>query len=229
MLLCEGKTNNSNHLGFAFSLILTLILSRYVSCIFTCPYDGPTPPASVHHVTESLLAMGCYEVSLGDTLGTGTPTDVETLLATLLSSSSSSSITADQLAGHFHDTHGNALRNVLAAHAMGLRTFDSSVAGLGGCPYAPGARGNVATEDVVAAFAARGVSTGGVDLRKVREVGVWISEVLEMQIGRRLLVAEEGAKGPAATAVSPTTTSTSGGWAPAILRSPRVIGVSCTP
>lgn len=122
--------------------------------------------------------MGCYEVSLGDTLGTATPADVERLLAVALKA-----IPAARLAGHFHDTHGRALANVLRAHALGLRAFDSSVAGLGGCPYAGGggdrerARGNVATEDVALAFARRGVATG-VDLRALAEVGRWVAGVL---------------------------------------------------
>lgn len=206
VLLCEGMQLLTRSIPVLYPQILTWAPS-YVSCIFTCPYDGPTPASAVHHVTAALLAMGCYEVSLGDTMGTGTPADVEALLNTLLLLSPNP-IPADKLAGHFHDTHGNALANVLKAYDLGLRTFDSSVAGLGGCPYAPGARGNVATEDVVGAFERMGVRTG-VDLRKVREVGRWIREKLE------------GEKKVVVAAVSPT----SGSWTPAILRSPRVIGV----
>lgn len=145
----------------------------YVSCIIECPYDGPTSPSAVLRVAHELLDMGCYEVSLGDTLGTATPADVERLLAVMLKS-----VPAARLAGHFHDTHGRALANVLRAHELGLRVFDSSVAGLGGCPYARGlARGNVATEDVALAFERRGVPTG-VDLRALADAGRWISEVL---------------------------------------------------
>lgn len=151
----------------------------YVSCIIECPYDGPTPPWAVLRVTRALLDMGCYEVSLGDTLGVGAPADVEALLSVLLTT-----IPAARLAGHFHDTYGQALANVMKAYAMGLRTFDSSVAGLGGCPYAPGARGNLATEDVVYAFARHGVSTG-VDLRELAATGEWISGVLKQANGSR--------------------------------------------
>lgn len=117
--------------------------------------------------------MGCHEISLGDTLGTATPSDVTALLSVLLGA-----IPASRLAGHFHDTRGRAVANVLRAYDMGLRAFDSSVAGLGGCPYAGGrARGNVATEDVVAALERRGVSTG-CDLGAVVDVGRWIVGVL---------------------------------------------------
>lgn len=123
--------------------------------------------------------MGCYEISLGDTLGIGAPSDVETLLSVLLET-----IPASQLAGHFHDTYGQALANVMKAYSMGLRTFDSSVAGLGGCPYAKGARGNLATEDIVYAFERHGVSTG-VDLRALAATGEWISEVLKQPNGSR--------------------------------------------
>lgn len=123
--------------------------------------------------------MGCYEVSLGDTLGLGTPGDIETVLAVILES-----IPPERLAGHFHDTYGQALANVMKAYEMGLRTFDSSVAGLGGCPYAKGAKGNVATEDVVYAFERLGVPTG-VNLKELVDVGRWISDLLGQPYGSR--------------------------------------------
>ncbi|KAF2806775.1 hydroxymethylglutaryl-lyase [Mytilinidion resinicola] len=150
-----------------------------VSCIFACPYDGPTAPASVLDVVKSLLDMGCYEVSLGDTIGVGTPKQVQTLLELLLKE-----IPANMLAGHFHDTYGQAVANVIKAYDMGLQTFDSSVAGLGGCPYAKGAKGNLATEDIAYTFEKLGVSTG-IDLEKLVAVGEWISQYLGQQNGSR--------------------------------------------
>lgn len=124
--------------------------------------------------------MGCYEVGLGDTLGVGTPKDTQTLLEVLLRD-----IPADKLAGHFHDTYGQGVGNVYRAYEMGLRVFDSSVAGLGGCPYAPGAKGNVSTEDVVYTLEKAGINTG-VDLDKLVKVGQWISEQLGIPYGSRV-------------------------------------------
>jgi len=117
---------------------------RYISCVIACPYDGPTPPENVLRVALAMIGMGCYEISLGDTIGVGTPAQVETLLRLLLQH-----IPAEKMAGHFHDTYGQAVANAVRAYDMGLRVFDSSVGGLGGCPYAKGAKGNVATEDLV--------------------------------------------------------------------------------
>ena len=127
----------------------------YVSCVTDCPYDGPTPPASVARVVASLLDLGCYEISLGDTIGAGTPETVALMLDTLLAT-----IPADRLAGHYHDTNARALANIVVSLERGLRVFDSSLAGLGGCPYAPGAKGNVATEAVVELLHAEGFDTG---------------------------------------------------------------------
>lgn len=115
----------------------------YVSCVVECPYDGPTAPSQVADVVEKLLAQGCYEVSLGDTIGKGTPDTIAAMLDGVLKIAE-----PRQLAGHFHDTNGRALDNIDAALARGLRRFDTAVGGLGGCPYAPGASGNVATEKV---------------------------------------------------------------------------------
>lgn len=127
----------------------------YVSCVTDCPFDGPVRPASVARVAAALRAMGCGEISLGDTLGRGTPEAVAAMLAAVLQE-----VPADRLAGHFHDTGGRALANLEVALAHGLRVFDAAVGGLGGCPYAPGAAGNVATEAVAARLAALGYDTG---------------------------------------------------------------------
>ncbi|KAH8809330.1 3-hydroxymethyl-3-methylglutaryl-CoA lyase [Xylogone sp. PMI_703] len=146
----------------------------YVSCIFADPYDGPTSLSAVHHAVKQLFDMGCYEVSLGDTLGVGTVADVRRLIEYLVHKG----IELKHLAGHFHDTYGQALTNVWEAYQCGIRIFDSSVGGLGGCPFAPGAKGNVATEDVVYMFENAGIKTG-VDLIKLTETGNWISEKLQ--------------------------------------------------
>lgn len=145
-----------------------------ISCIFSDPYSGPTDPEQVLRIALRLLQMGCYEVGLGDTLGVGTPSQTKRLLEILLEH-----IPADKLAGHFHDTYGQAVANVIAAYDMGIRSFDSSVAGLGGCPYAKGAKGNLATEDIVYTFEESGVATG-IDLQKLAAVGDWISRQLSI-------------------------------------------------
>ncbi|MGR3460961.1 MAG: hydroxymethylglutaryl-CoA lyase [Roseovarius sp.] len=127
----------------------------YVSCVVECPYDGPVAPAQVAQVAESLWQMGCYEISLGDTVGRGTPEAVDAMLAAV-----AEIVPADRIAGHFHDTSGRALDNIEVALARGVRVFDAAVGGLGGCPYAPGAAGNVATEAVQERLAALGYETG---------------------------------------------------------------------
>jgi hydroxymethylglutaryl-CoA lyase len=127
----------------------------YVSCVVECPYDGPVAPAAVAHVAARLAALGCYEISLGDTIGRGTPEAVDAMLAAVLEE-----VPAERLAGHFHDTSGRALDNIEVALARGVRVFDAAVGGLGGCPYAPGAAGNVATEAVTARLEALGYDTG---------------------------------------------------------------------
>lgn len=133
---------------------IDLPVRGYVSCATDCPYDGPTAPEKVAEVSEALFAMGCYEVSLADTLGKATPeTTAKMLLAVL------KNIPAHRLAGHFHDTDGRALGNIDVALALGLRVFDAAVGGLGGCPFAPGAAGNVATEAVNAHVTAKGFKT----------------------------------------------------------------------
>lgn len=168
---------------------------RYVSCIFADPYDGTTPMTAVHHATKSLLDMGCYEVSLGDTLGVGTAPKVRELVKYL----HDQEIGPEKLAGHFHDTYGQGLANVWEAYQCGIRTFDSSVAGLGGCPFAPGAKGNVATEDLVYLFEHAGVHTG-VDLAELAGVGDWISRKLgqdnQSRAGAALLAKANNAQRP---------------------------------
>jgi hydroxymethylglutaryl-CoA lyase len=126
----------------------------YVSCVIACPYDGAVKPEAVADVAAKLLAMGCYEVSLGDTIGVGTPETVDAMLDAVLAR-----IPADKLAGHFHDTNNRAVANVEASIARGLRTFDASAGGLGGCPYAPGAKGNVDTFAVAARARQMGLET----------------------------------------------------------------------
>jgi hydroxymethylglutaryl-CoA lyase len=145
-------------------------LRGYVSCVIECPYDGPTEPMAVGHVAEALLALGCYEVSLGDTIGRGTPDAVDRLLAHL-----ARTIDPARLAGHFHDTGGRALDNVEVALGHGLRTFDSAIGGLGGCPYAPGAKGNVSTVPLVRMLAAGGWETG-LDLAALERAETFMAE-----------------------------------------------------
>ena len=127
----------------------------YVSVVTDCPYDGPVAPGAVARVTAALRDMGCYEVSLGDTIGQGRPETVDAMLTAVLGE-----LPADRLAGHYHDTTGRALANIEASLARGLRVFDAAVGGLGGCPYAPGAKGNVATESVAGRLAELGYETG---------------------------------------------------------------------
>ncbi len=130
-------------------------LLGYVSCVADCPFEGPVAPGAVAGVAERLFALGCFEVSLGDTLGRGTPERVDAMLGAVLEVAE-----AGRLAGHFHDTGGRALANVEVALGRGLRVFDASCGGLGGCPFAPGAAGNVATEAVAARLAELGFETG---------------------------------------------------------------------
>ena len=127
----------------------------YVSCVTDCPYDGAVEPGAVARVAAALFAMGCYEISLGDTIGQGRPETIDAMLAAVLEV-----VPAGQLAGHYHDTAGRALENIEVSLTRGLRVFDAAVGGLGGCPYAPGAAGNVATEAVHARLLALGYETG---------------------------------------------------------------------
>ncbi|EOK5970393.1 TPA: hydroxymethylglutaryl-CoA lyase [Vibrio parahaemolyticus] len=147
----------------------------YLSCVVDCPYDGATSPTQVANISQALIKLGCYEVSLGDTIGTGTPNRVKEMLESVLAS-----IPNQRLAVHFHDTWGQALANIYQALSMGITTVDSSVAGLGGCPYAHGASGNVATEDVLYLCQGLGIETG-VDLELLAKAGWMISDELQRQ------------------------------------------------
>ena len=146
----------------------------YVSTVVGCPYQGDVPPEKVAKVSKALFDLGCYEISLGDTIGVGTPLKVQTMLAEV-----SKAVPMDKLAGHFHNTYGMAIANIYASLQMGMAVFDASVAGLGGCPYAKGASGNVATEDVVYLLNGLGIDSG-VDLNHLVETAVWVSA----QLGR---------------------------------------------
>ena len=146
----------------------------YVSTVVGCPYQGDVPPEKVAEVSKALFDLGCYEISLGDTIGVGTPLKVQTMLAEV-----SKAVPMDKLAGHFHNTYGMAIANIYASLQMGMAVFDASVAGLGGCPYAKGASGNVATEDVVYLLNGLGIDSG-VDLNHLVETAVWVSA----QLGR---------------------------------------------
>ncbi|KAG9091234.1 hypothetical protein FRC06_000652 [Ceratobasidium sp. 370] len=145
----------------------------YVSTVISCPYDGETDPKRVRDVARELVQMGCYEVSLGDTVGTGTPATMTAMLNEVVKD-----VPVGLIAAHNHDTFGMGISNVIAAVEAGVRTVDSSVAGLGGCPYSPGATGNVATEDVVHALHGCGYTTG-IDLSALVRVGAWISNELK--------------------------------------------------
>ena len=151
----------------------------YVSTVIGCPYAGDIDPKAVASVAERLNALGCYEVSLGDTIGVGNPLKIKRLIETV-----SLVVPLDRLAVHFHDTYGQAIANILKALEMGIRVVDSSVAGLGGCPYAKGATGNVATEDVVYLAQGLGLHTG-VDLPTLAKVGNYISKQLHRPNGSK--------------------------------------------
>ncbi|MCC5858268.1 MAG: hydroxymethylglutaryl-CoA lyase [Ectothiorhodospiraceae bacterium] len=152
----------------------------YVSCVLGCPYEGEIAPATVAHVAETLYTMGCYEISLGDTIGVGTPLKAQRMVEAV-----AARVPMEKLAAHFHDTYGQALANLLAVMHLGVATVDSSVAGLGGCPYAKGASGNVATEDVVYMLSGMGVETG-VDLDALAATGRWICGQLGKQPASRV-------------------------------------------
>jgi hydroxymethylglutaryl-CoA lyase len=146
----------------------------YVSTVLGCPYAGDIEPAQVAAVSRELLDMGCFEISLGDTIGTGTPLKAKRMLEAV-----ARDVPIHQLAAHFHDTYGQALANLYAVLQEGLAVIDSSVAGLGGCPYAKGASGNVASEDVIYMLQGLGIETG-IDLQQLVQTGNWISA----QLGR---------------------------------------------
>lgn len=161
----------------------------YVSTVVACPYEGDIDPSRVREVTQALFSMGCDEVSLGDTIGVGTPKSIHDLLDVLLKS-----IPAEKLALHCHDTYGQAIANIAAGYSRGIRIFDSAAGGLGGCPYAPGAGGNVATEDVVYFFSGEEVKTG-VDLPKLVHAANTLCQKLDKpiqsKVGKALLSKKE--------------------------------------
>ncbi len=144
----------------------------YISCVVDCPYEGAIAPAAVADVAAKLAALGCYQISLGDTIGTGTPARIQTMIEAV-----SAALPLERLAVHFHDTYGQALANILAVLEKGIAVIDSSVAGLGGCPYAKGASGNVASEDVLYMLTGLGCETG-VDLGRLAAAGRFISQAL---------------------------------------------------
>jgi hydroxymethylglutaryl-CoA lyase len=155
----------------------------YVSTVLGCPYQGEVPVADVVRVARALHALGCYEISLGDTIGIGTPKKAAQMLRSV-----SEEVPLSALAVHFHDTRGQALANILACLDEGVRVVDSAVSGTGGCPYAHGATGNVATEDVVYMLEGLGMSTG-VDLGKLVEAGRWLASLLGRATGSKVTAA----------------------------------------
>ena len=163
----------------------------YVSCVLGCPYEGEVKPERVADVAAALHEMGCYEVSLGDTIGVGTPGRTKAMIEAC-----ARRVPVGRLAGHYHDTYGQALANIYASLELGVATFDSSIAGLGGCPYAAGASGNVATEDVVYMLHGLGIETG-VDLDKLVGIGQWICGVLQKQPASKVNRALSARKPPA--------------------------------
>lgn len=159
----------------------------YVSCTLGCPFEGEINPQHVQRIAEKLITLGCYQVSLGDTIGVGTPHKVQKLIDVV-----SQKIPLDTLAVHFHDTYAQALVNIYAALEKGITTVDSSVAGLGGCPYAPGAGGNVATEDVVYLLNGLGIDNG-VNLKKLAAIGRMICDHLAITPRSKVSIALAGA------------------------------------
>ncbi len=155
----------------------------YVSCVLGCPYEGDIAPEKVAEVAKTLFEMGCYEISLGDTIGVGTPLKAQAMIKAV-----SQFVPVEALAIHFHDTYGQALANILACLQLGVTTVDSSIAGLGGCPYARGASGNVATEDVVYMLQGMGIETG-IDLSKLLSVSSFISKQLKRQPNSKVAAA----------------------------------------
>ncbi|HZR70216.1 MAG TPA: hydroxymethylglutaryl-CoA lyase, partial [Burkholderiales bacterium] len=152
----------------------------YVSCAAGCPYEGEVKPGAVAGIATALHDMGCYEISLGDTIGVGTPGKVKKMIDAV-----AKRVPIGRLAGHYHDTRGQALANIYASLELGVKTFDSSVSGMGGCPYAKGATGNVATEDVVYLLDGLGIETG-VDLEKLFRAGQFVCRALGREPASRV-------------------------------------------
>lgn len=159
----------------------------YISCVLSCPYEGDVAPTAVAAVARDLDAMGCYEVSLGDTIGTGTPQKAQAMIEAV-----AKYVAPDRLAAHFHDTYGQALANLLAVMQLGVAVVDTAVAGLGGCPYAKGASGNVATEDVLYMLDGLGIETG-IDLTAVLAASTYISDALGRPPASKVALAKRGA------------------------------------
>jgi len=165
---------------------LKIPVRGYVSCVVGCPYEGPINPKMVASVAQNMYEMGCYEISLGDTIGVGTPASISAMLKEVVQV-----VPVEKLAAHCHDTYGQAIANIYCALEHGIRVIDSSVAGLGGCPYAPGASGNVATEDVLYLLKGLGFETN-VNLDAVVETGNWISDELKRVNGSKVGIAMKG-------------------------------------
>ena len=155
----------------------------YVSCVLGCPYEGNIDPKKVALVSQQMIDMGCYEISLGDTIGVGTPVKTKQMLDIVLNS-----VPENKLAVHFHDTYGQALANILVALQQGISVVDSAVSGLGGCPYAKGASGNVATEDLVYMLDGMNIKTG-IDLKKLTQAGLNMMQVLGRQSNSKVALA----------------------------------------
>ncbi|XP_055979300.1 hydroxymethylglutaryl-CoA lyase, mitochondrial isoform X2 [Sorex fumeus] len=157
-----------------------ILVRGYVSCVLGCPYEGKIAPAKVAEVSKKLYSMGCYEISLGDTIGVGTPGIMKDMLSAVMQE-----VPVTALAVHCHDTYGQALANTLMALQMGVTVVDASVAGLGGCPYAQGASGNLATEDLVYMLTGLGIQTG-VNLQKLQEAGTFICQALNRKTSSKV-------------------------------------------
>lgn len=182
----KKNTNRSIEEGFkVFQAVVNAAkqnntrVRAYLSTVIACPYDGPTNPSVVAKLAERYLEMGCYEVSLGDTIGVGTPKSISTMLKEVVKA-----VPSEKLAIHAHDTYGQGVANVVRAIEMGIRIVDSSVGGLGGCPYAKGATGNVSTEDVVYSLHGLGMNTG-INLEQLSLVGEWISAAIDRPNGSK--------------------------------------------
>ena len=160
----------------------------YVSCALGCPYEGRIRPAAVARVAGALFELGCYQISLGDTIGVGTPEAAKRLIETV-----SARVPVDRLAGHYHDTYGMAIANIYASLQCGVSVFDASIAGLGGCPYAKGASGNVATEDVLYLLDGLGIETG-VDPDSLLDCALWISAALGRRPTSKVALAKAGSR-----------------------------------
>src|SRR4051794_6313281 len=171
---------------FAAAAKANVRVRGYVSCALGCPYEGEVVPAKVAEVAAALFDAGCYEISLGDTIGVGTPNRTSELINTV-----GARVPIEKLAGHFHDTYGQALANIYASLLAGVGVFDASVSGLGGCPYAPGAAGNVATEDLLYMLNGMGIETG-VDLDRLIAAGKFICEKLGRSTQSRVARARNG-------------------------------------